>query len=157
MAGIVGDIKPLNFDQKDMIVKLFDDLEVAHEKMACVCSRMSSLSKTLTPAQLMVMKKATIRLMIQLNTTAKFLDTPAESRRKIDLPKDVNERVKLTMTRDLEVVDLRKEQFNSATCLLAATFSYKLQKMFCGRITQKEIQTRYIVRPKQLALCISGR
>ena len=50
MARMVGDIKPLNYDQKDMIIELFDDLKVAHKRMACVSGRMSSLTKTLTLA-----------------------------------------------------------------------------------------------------------
>ena len=88
MAGMVSNIKLLNYDQKDMIGELFNDLEVAHKKMACVCERMSTLTKTLTPIQLMVVLKATIRPMIQLDMMARFLDTQMESKEKVDLPKD---------------------------------------------------------------------
>ena len=38
-----------------------------------------------------------------------------------------------------------------------ATLAYKLLKKFGGGTTQREIQKKYGVRPKQLALCITGR
>ena len=74
---VVENIKPLSYDQKDMLVELFDDLKVAHDRMSRVCTRMSTLAKVLNPSQLMLVMKATIRLMIQLNTMAAFLDTSA--------------------------------------------------------------------------------
>ena len=58
MVGAVEDIKLMMYDQKDVLVKIFDDLEVAHDRM--VCGRMLSLSKVLDPWQLMIVMKATI-------------------------------------------------------------------------------------------------
>ena len=74
---VVENIKPLSYDQKDMLVELFDDLKVAHDRMSMVCARMSTLAKVLNPSQFMLVMKATIRLMKQLNTMAVFLDRPA--------------------------------------------------------------------------------
>ena len=49
VLGVVEHINPLTYDQKDLLVELFDDLEVAHDRMARVCGRMSSLAKVLGP------------------------------------------------------------------------------------------------------------
>lgn len=114
-AGMVGRVQPLNYDQKDMIKELFNDLEVAHERMAHMCGRLSSLLKTLTPPQMMIVLQATIRPMIQLNTMAQFLDVPAEWKAKIDLPEDISERVKLTAILDPEAMELKQKHANSAT------------------------------------------
>lgn len=115
IAKMVGEMKPLKYDPKDMLIKLFDDLEAAYEKMACVSGRLSSLSKVLTPPQLMIMLKATIRPMIQLNMTAQFLDAPEGPKSKTNLPNDISERVKLTIIPDPEAPELRCEHANSMT------------------------------------------
>ena len=90
---VVEKIKPLSYNQKDLLVELFDDLEVAHDRMARVCGRMSMLAKVLNPSQLMLVMKVTIRPMVQLNTTTAFLDTPASPRHKKEVPQDRGERV----------------------------------------------------------------
>ena len=51
---------------------------------------------------------------------------------------------------------LATEKPNSPTRLLAATIMYKIMKRFGEGMTQHEIQEEYQVRPKQLALCLTG-
>ena len=84
----VEDIKPLSTDQKDLLIELFDDLQEAHNRMARVCGKLSMLVKGLTPSQLMLVMKLTIRPMIQLNTTAAFLDTQISQTHKKDVLQD---------------------------------------------------------------------
>ena len=43
------------------------------------------------------------------------------------------------------------------TRLLATTITFKILKRFRDGVTQRELQQLYGVRPKQLALCITGR
>ena len=76
----VENIKSLSFDQKDLLVELFDDLEVTHDRMARVCGWMSTLAKVLNPSQLILVMKAKIRPMIQLKTTSAFLNTLVTSK-----------------------------------------------------------------------------
>ena len=45
----VEDIKPLSKDQKDLLIELFDDLQEAHDRMARVCGKLSTLAKGLIP------------------------------------------------------------------------------------------------------------
>ena len=78
--------------------------------MAQVCGRLSSLSKMLTPAQLMIIMKATIRPMIQVNTVTKFLDAPTTSKEKMELPNDIGERVSAMMILGPEAKDLKKRK-----------------------------------------------
>ena len=52
---------------------------------------------------------------------------------------------------------LAQEKPNSVTRLLTATLSFKVLNHFADGTTQKEQQETYGVRPKQLALCITGR
>ena len=115
IARMVGSIKPLNYIQKDMIIELFNNIEMAHQKMAHVCGRLSSLSKTLTPVQLVIILKATIRPMVQLNTTAQSLDILAESRKKVDLPENIGKMVKLTIIPDPDAAELKREHMTCTT------------------------------------------
>ena len=52
---------------------------------------------------------------------------------------------------------MNKENYNSPTRLLAATLAFKLLKRFGQGTTQRNMQELFNIRPKQLALCITGR
>ena len=67
VTGMIEDIEPLTADQKNMITELFDDLEVAHNHMARACTMLSSLSRSLSSTQLILVLKASIRPVVQLN------------------------------------------------------------------------------------------
>ena len=51
---------------------------------------------------------------------------------------------------------IKKENHNSPTRLLAATLAFKLLRRFGKGTTQRNMQELFDVRPKQLALCITG-
>ena len=67
MAGDIDNLEPLTDDQRMQISELFDDMEVAHEPLAHSCSSLSILSRTLTSRQLLLLLKASIRPLVQLN------------------------------------------------------------------------------------------
>lgn len=138
-------------------MELFDDLEVAHDRMARVCGRLSSLSNVLSPAQLIMVLKATIRPMLQVNAVQKYLDTPMVAERKVHLPDNRGEWIKITMILDPGSENLKKEKANSGIWLHAVTHSYRILRMFTNGTTQKDMQERHKVRPKQLSLCIMGK
>ena len=52
---------------------------------------------------------------------------------------------------------MKKEKQNSPTRLLAATLAFQLLKKFGQGTTQRNMHELYDVKPKQLALCITGR
>ena len=157
VLGAVEHMKPLIYGQKDLLVELFDDLEVVHNRMARVCSHMSSLAKVLDPNQLMIFMKAKIRPMIQLNTTSAFLETPAVLKHKVDIQEDRGEHLWLTMVPNPEVSELKDKKINSPNRLLATTFTYKILKMFTDGTTQQALLEKFKMKVKQLALCITGR
>ena len=147
----------LTKDQKEMIGELFDELEIAHEALARACSTLGVLSRSLSGKQLLLTLRASVRPLIQLNKLEKFWKEPTIETQKADLPDDTHQRVALTMVPDLSSDIMKKEKQNSPTRLLAATLAFQLLKKFGQGTTQKNMHELYDVKPKQLALCITGR
>ena len=153
-ASIQGDT-PLTENQCDLLRELFEDLEVAHEHTARACSVLAHLSLSLTAPQMMATLKAVTRPLIQINALEGFMDK-VKTTRKMELPDYKGARVKLTMTPNPKVECLQKEKDNSPTRLLAAMLTYKILCKFVNGTTQWEMQTKYIVKAKQLTACITG-
>ena len=86
----------------------------------------------------------------------KFLEGSSIKPVEAELPDDIPQRVRLTMIPDPMVDIMTRENFNSPTCLLAATLAFKLLKKFGGGMTQRNIQEMFHIHPKQLVLCITG-
>ena len=100
-------------DQR-VIAELFEALETAHDQLATACRLLGRLSRTLKPKQLMIIIKASIRPLIQLNATA-GLDATAAASKPSELLEEQTEWVKLILTLDPEVPLLKKEKINSST------------------------------------------
>ena len=49
----VSQVKALNYNQKDLIVSLFNNLSIAHEHIDRAAANMSSLCKVMEPDQLL--------------------------------------------------------------------------------------------------------
>ena len=130
---------------------------MAHDSLAKASSILGRLSRSLSSKQLLMVLKASICPLIQINVLEIFWKDPAITKQRIDLPEDTHRRVKLTMTPDPMTEAMRHENINSPTHLLAATLAYKILKKFRAGTTQKEMQERYGVRPKQLAFYITRR
>ena len=77
---LVQEEETLTETNQELIGELFDTLEMAHEQLATACSLLGRLSHTLKPGQLMLVIKASIRPLIQLNAAAGLNITPATSR-----------------------------------------------------------------------------
>ena len=155
VASIQGDT-PLTKSQCELLRELFEDLEVAHEHMARACSVLACLSLSLTAPQIRATLKVVTHPLIQVNALEGLLDK-VKTPRKMKLPDDMGARVKLTMTPNPKVECLQKEKDNSPTQLLAAMLAYEILCKFGNGTTQREVQTRYIIRVKQLAACLTGR
>ena len=68
-----------------------------------------------------------------------------------------DDRVLTTMTPAPSSEILKKEKINSPFRLVAATLAFKILNKFTSSTTQKKMQDRYDVKPKQLALYLTGR
>ena len=138
-----------------VIAELFET-KTTHDQLATACGLLGRLSRTLNPEQLMIIVKASIRPLIQLNAMAR-LDTTTTASKPSELPEEQTEHIKLMLTPNSEASLLKKEKINSATRLLSATYTFKLLTKFSNGTTQRQMQEEYQVRPKQLSLCLTGR
>ena len=157
IAADIHNMEPLIDDQRKHISELFEDMEVAHEHLAHFCSALGILSRTLTSSQLLLLLKASLRPLVQLNIAPGLFEEPRLGQERMELPKEQHKQVKLTMTPIATSGRLSQERPNSMTRLLAAMMTFKILKRFRDGITQHELQQMYGVRPKQLALCIMGK
>ena len=156
MATEALNIKPLMYMQKDMIVSLFNDISVAHKHLAQAAGMMSSLCKVPKPQQLMVIMKNAVHPLIQLNASPGLFDPPSKKEHK-ELPDDHAELVHDMMIPNLKEKTFVKEAHYKSTCLLAATLAFYIDRSFVKTCTMKEVRECFIVRTKQLSLCITGR
>ena len=150
----IDEIEELMAQQRQDIGEVFENLGVAHKHLAKSCGLMGVLSWTLSSKQLILLMKASIHPLVQINTLAGLLDDLKRKRR--DLPENTEDRVKATMIPMLVAESIKNEKVNSPTKLLAATFAYKIMQKFTGGTTQCSMQDMYSVKAKYLALYISG-
>ena len=104
----------------------------------------------------MLVIKANIRPLIQLNTAA-GLNTATATSRTPDLPQNQAERIELMIVPDPEASRLKKEKINSPTRLLVSTYAFKTLNRFGNGTTQRRMQEQYQVTAKQLVACITRR
>ena len=135
----VSQIKPLTYNQKDLIVSLFDNLSIAHEHLGRAAANMSSLCKAMDLDQLMLIMKCSVRPLVQLSASPGLFDTPTCKRRK-ELPDDKAETMKDTMTPRKNAKELQQEPHYSPTRLLAATMAHIINKNFGRSVTMSELQ-----------------
>ena len=118
---------------------------------------MGGLLRTLSSKQLLLLLKTTIRPLIQVNTIAGFLDEPRAGMTEKGLRESEDYKVLATMTPAPSSEILKKDKINSPFHLVAATLAFKILNKFTDGTTQKKIQGRYDIKPKQLALYLTGR
>ena len=103
-----SNIKPLMYNQKDMIISMFDDISVVHEHLAQAAGTMLSLCKVLDPQQLFLVMKNAVCPLIQLNVMPGLFDPPMKLVCK-ELPDDVIDHVHDTMIPNLTEKTFVKE------------------------------------------------
>ena len=118
---------------------------------------MAGLSRTLTSKQLLLLLKTAIRLLIQVNTVEGFLDEPGASTSKEGITQSEEDKILYSITPSPLSELIKKEKRNSPFRLIAAMLAFKTLNKFTTGTTQRKIQERYDVRPKQLALYLTGR
>ena len=152
----IENLEDLTAEDRTLITKLFDSLEVAHSELASACSALGRLSKSLKLRQLMVVLKASIRPLIQIRASSGLFKSDAPVGMH-ELPDDPEERVEKLMIPDPASKSLRDEHVNSPTRLLVAAWSFMVINVYGKGMTQKKMQEAYSLKAKQLAACITGR
>ena len=118
---------------------------------------MGALSCSLSSRQLLLLLKASVRPLVQINTLTGFLDEPRAGVTGSRLLETRDDRVLTTMTPASSSETIKNERINSPTCLVAATLAFKILNKFADSTTQRKMSERYDIRPKQLALYLTGR
>ena len=132
----IDSMKPLTDDKRKKISELFEDMEVAHMHLAHLCSSLRILSRTLTSCQLLLLLKASLRPLVQLNKASGLFKEPNLSNQKMELPKEQHKQVRLTMTPITTSGKVSQERPNSMTMLLAPMMTFKVLKRFGDGMTQ---------------------
>ena len=109
----IDDVEALTEEQKHDIGEIFNNLEIAHEYLGRSCGLMGALSRSLSSKQLLLLLKASVRPLIQINTIRGFLDEPKASMMGKGLLESKDDRVLTTMTPAPSSEILKKEKINS--------------------------------------------
>ena len=117
---------------------------------------MSSLCKVLNPQQLMLIMKNAVHPLIHLNASPGLFNPPLKKECK-ELPNNHEEQVHDMMIPNPKEKIFVKEVHYNSTCLLAATLAFYIDRSFRKSCTMKEVRECFIIRTKQLSLCITGR
>ena len=96
---------------------------------------MGVLLRTLSSRQLLLLMKAIIQPLVQINRWARLFDDPGRSEKKRDLSENTADRVKVTMIQMPMAKTIKKEKVNSPTKLLAATFAFRIIQRFADGTT----------------------
>ena len=152
----ISNIKPLTYDQKDMIVSLFDNISVVHEHFAHAAEMMSSLCKVMDLQQLILIMQCSIHPLMQLNASPGLFNSKIH-KEKNELPDDRRDRVHETMIPNPNEKGFKNESEYNATRLLAATLAFYIDRMFGKQCIMIDVQKKFVMRTKQLSLCIMGQ
>ena len=68
----IDNVEALTEEQKHDIGEIFDNLEIAHEYLGRSCGLMGGLSRSQSSKQLLLLLKASVRPLIQINTIRGF-------------------------------------------------------------------------------------
>ena len=146
----------LTSEKRDLITELFEVMEVAYDHEARACSCLVRLSKTLNAQQLQVMLQASIRPLITLKVLPKYMEQIVTQQETKSHHENKTEKFMLMVTPDMTSHHIKKEKANNPTCLLVATFAFKMINKFRGGTMQRIMQEIYEVKAKQLSTCITG-
>ena len=95
--------------------------------------------------------------MIQLEGTLGAKQGQRTSAKRRDLPEELASRVNLTLLPSPEAETLKRETVSSSTRLLARIIYFQIKKHLGGGCTQIYATTKFGLKPKMVALCLTGR
>ena len=158
MVRWASSIEPLSDESKTTLIKMMEHLSEAHYQARQAAQSLADLSKTCSSSQLMTIKKFAVRPLVQLEGTLGHMGVESTSRRKRkDLPDAIESRVNLTLLPNPEWDSLKRESASSPTLLLVGIIYYQIKKNLGGGCTQLILTSKFGLKPKIVALCLTGK
>ena len=157
MIRWASSMEPLSDESKTTLTSMMEHLSEAHYQAAQAAQNLADLSKTCTRHQLMTIMKFAMRPLVQLEGTLEPIGEHITSRRKMDLPEEIETRVNLTLLPDPNTDSLKRESATSPTLLLAGIVYYQIKKNLGGGSTQIIITSKLRLKPKVVVMCPTGR
>ena len=157
MIRWASSMEPLSDKSKNTLTSMMEQISEAHYQAAQAAQNLADLSKKCTPGQLMTIMKFAVRPLVQLEGTLQPIWEHTTSRRKKDLPEEIENRVNLTLLPNPNADSLKRESATSPTLLLAGIVYYQIKKNLGGGCTQIIITSKFGLKPKVVTMCLTGR
>ena len=157
MVRWASSIEPLSESIETTLTNMMEHLSEAHYQAAQAAQNLADLSKTCSSNQLMTIMKFAVRPLVQLEGMLGCMGEEPTSRRKRDLLDEIESRVNLTLLPNLNADSLKRESASSPTLLLAGIIYYQIKKNMGGGCMQIVITSKFGLKPKIIALCLTGK
>ena len=155
LLQMVGNIEPISDKAKDTLVQMMEHTAESYYHTAQAAEQFTQLACECSTPQLMIIMKYAVRPIIQVEgsvgTTEKVTGI------KKDLPEEITTRVNLTLLPNPNAESIKWEHKSSPTKLLASVIYYLIHKNFGGGYTQTLVISCFNIKPKNMALCITGQ
>ena len=122
----IDEVEPLTKEQRQDIWEVFENPDIAHEHLSWSCGLIGALSHSLSSKQFLLLLKASIRPLVQVNKLGGFLEEPKASTTGSNLPESTHNKVHATMIPAPSAESIKSEKANSPTQLLVATLAFKI-------------------------------
>ena len=154
LLKMVENLEPISDKAKEILVKMMEHTSEAYFQAAQVAEQFTQLAHECSTPQLMTIMKYAVRPIIQIEGA---MDTPGHTTKKRkDLPDELAARVNLTLLPNPDADSLKREDKSSPTKLLAGIIYFLIKKNFGGGCTQTLIINHFNIKPKNVALCVTG-
>ena len=105
----------------------------------------------------MTIMKFAVRPLVKLEGTLQPIGEHTTSRRKMDLPEEIESRVNLTLLPNPNADSLKRESATYPTLLLAGIVYYQIKKNLGGGCMQIINTSKFGLKPKVIAMYLTGR
>ena len=157
MVRWASSIEPLSEESKTTLTSMMEHLSESHYQAAQAAQNLADLSKTCSSSQLMTIIKFAMRPLVQLEGTLGRMGEKTTRRRRKDLPDKIENRVNLTLLPNPDADSLKRESASSPTLLLVGIIYYQIKKNLGGGCTQLVLTSKFGLKPKIVALCLTGK
>ena len=155
LLQMVANVEPISDKAKDTLVKMMEHMAEAYYHMAQAAEQFTEIAHECSTQQLMTIMKYAVRPIIQVEGSMGA--TEKVTGKKKDLPEEKTRRVNLTLLPNLVAESLKWQHKPSPTKLLAGVIYYLIHKNFGVGCTQTLVVSYFDVKPKNVALCITGQ
>ena len=152
---MIENVEPISDKAKDTLVRMMEYMAEAYYHTAQEAEQFTQIAHKCSTQQLMIIMKYAVRPIIQVEGT--IGTTEKVTKKKKDLPEEITRRVNLTLLPNPAAESFKWEHKSSPTKLLAGVIYYLICKNFGGGCTQTLVVNYFDIKPKNVALCITGR